>query len=215
MRIAVTGAAGYLGVNLVNLLVAEGHEVVAIDQAASAQPATDAVAWVPGDVLDETRMAELVTGCDLLFHLASRITLSGTDDAAWHLNTAGVSSVASAAMRAGVPRMVHCSSVHAFDQARCHGMLSEESPRSDRAELPVYDRSKYAGEVALRRWIDDGLDAVIVNPTGSTDIMTEVLKSTIHIPPTVTKPNGDRIAVLVARDLDFRSVYELRTASPQ
>lgn len=166
MRIAVTGAAGYLGVNLVNLLVAEGHEVVAIDRTASAEPAADAVAWVPGDVLDETRMAELLTGCDRVFHLASRITLAERDDEAWHLNTAGVSSVASAAMRAGVPRMVHCSSVHAFDQARCHGPLTEESPRADRAELPVYDRSKYAGEMALRRWIDDGLDAVIVNPTG-------------------------------------------------
>lgn len=56
-------------------------------------------------------------------------------------------------------------------------------------------------------------NSVIVNPAGSTDIMTEVLKSTIHIPPTVTKRNGDRIAVLVVRDLDFRSVYELRAAS--
>ncbi len=54
---------------------------------------------------------------------------------------------------------------------------------------------------------------VILNPTGSTDVMTEVLKSTISIAPTITKPQGDRIQVLVARDLDFRSVYELRTAA--
>jgi len=55
---------------------------------------------------------------------------------------------------------------------------------------------------------------VIYNPSTSQDVLTEVLKSTINIPPTVTKDQGNRIQVLVARDLDFRSVYELKTATP-
>jgi hypothetical protein len=51
---------------------------------------------------------------------------------------------------------------------------------------------------------------VIYNPSTTENIMTEVLKSTVNIPPTVVVPNGDRIQVLVARNLDFRPVYELR-----
>ena len=58
-----------------------------------------------------------------------------------------------------------------------------------------------------------GAGTVILNPSASQDVMTEVLKSTVAIAPTLRKNQGDRISVLVARDLDFRSVYELRTTT--
>jgi type IV secretion system protein VirB10 len=66
-------------------------------------------------------------------------------------------------------------------------------------------------QAAVQAQREDG-DTLVLNPSGSQDIMTEVLRSTVNIPPTVVKPQGDRIQVLVARDLDFRSVYELRPA---
>jgi type IV secretion system protein VirB10 len=58
-----------------------------------------------------------------------------------------------------------------------------------------------------------GGGTVIYNPSSSESIVTDVLKSTVDIAPTVTKRNGDRIQVFVARDVDFRSVYELRTVA--
>jgi type IV secretion system protein VirB10 len=51
---------------------------------------------------------------------------------------------------------------------------------------------------------------VIYDPGATQGVLTDALKGTIDIPPTVTVANGSRIQVLVARDLDFRSVYELR-----
>lgn len=52
--------------------------------------------------------------------------------------------------------------------------------------------------------------SVQINPSGASDVMTETLRSTLSIPPTINKPQGDRIEILVARDVDFRTVYELR-----
>jgi type IV secretion system protein VirB10 len=58
-----------------------------------------------------------------------------------------------------------------------------------------------------------GNGTVIYNPSPAQDVTSEVLKDTLSIAPTVTKNNGDRIQVLVARDVDFSGVYELRRAA--
>jgi len=166
MKVAVTGAAGYVGSNLLTELVAEGHEVVAVDRVRS-DIAPAEVTWVEGDVLDVDSMVNALKGAEVVYHLVAMITLKQHDELAWRVNTEGVGNVAEAAWNVGVRRFVHCSSVHSFDQHNCGGLLSETSPRAtDESGLPVYDRSKYAGELELAKWVDKGLDAVKCNPTG-------------------------------------------------
>ncbi|MBF6168446.1 NAD-dependent epimerase/dehydratase family protein [Streptomyces gardneri] len=166
MKVAVTGAAGYLGTNLLRLLIERGHQVTAIDRAIPAETATPGVTWVRGDVLDPASMRAALEGAELVYHLVAVITLAEKNDLAWRVNTEGVRVVAEAALAVGARRMVHASSIHAFNQYSCGGRIDESAPRSTDPTLPVYDRSKWAGEVELRKVIDRGLDAVLCNPTG-------------------------------------------------
>lgn len=63
----------------------------------------------------------------------------------------------------------------------------------------------------VNRSQQQGGGTVILDPSGAGDVATEILRNTLSIPPTVRIPQGERIEVLVARDLDFRSVYSLHT----
>ena len=54
---------------------------------------------------------------------------------------------------------------------------------------------------------------VVVTPQGGQQVMEDVLRGTINIPPTVNINQGTRVQVIVARDVDFRSVYELKVSA--
>jgi type IV secretion system protein VirB10 len=61
------------------------------------------------------------------------------------------------------------------------------------------------GAVQNRR----GNNTIVLNPSTSSEVATEVLRDSLRIQPTLEKAQGDRIQILVARDVDFRSVYAL------
>ncbi len=167
MRVAVTGASGHLGGVLVRRLLAADHEVDALDLVEGAALAGLGHRFRRVDVLDRSALVEAFDGIEVVFHLAAVISVAGDPTGeVWRINVGGTGNVADAALAAGVRRLVHASSVHAFDLARCEEPLDETGPRADAPDLPVYDRSKWAGERALRERVEAGLDAVIVNPTG-------------------------------------------------
>lgn len=166
--VVVTGASGHVGVNLLRELRLQGRRVTAVDQHPPADVAGDGIDWVAADVRDRAAMRRVLDGAQTVFHLAAVISVVGDRGGLVpSVNVGGVEATARAALDVGVGRFVHCSSVHAYDLEACRGSrVDEGSPRATRPGLPAYDRSKAAGEAALRRVVEDGLDAVVVNPSG-------------------------------------------------
>jgi dihydroflavonol-4-reductase len=167
VRFVVTGASGHLGANVVRMLAAAGETVRAVDVRPGAALSGLDVEWFRGDVLDPSTLDNAFAGADFVFHLAARISIAGDPDGSVRrVNVDGVRHVAEAALAAGVRRLVHCSSLHAYDVGAIQGPVRENAPRATDPGLPAYDRSKAAGEDELRRVVDRGLDAVILNPSG-------------------------------------------------
>jgi dihydroflavonol-4-reductase len=123
--------------------------------------------FVEADILDAAALKDAFAEADCVLHLAAKISIAGDPDGSVRrVNVEGVRAVAEAALAAGVRRFVHCSSLHAYDVGAVDGPIREDGLRATDARLPAYDRSKAEGEEELRRVIDRGLDAVILNPSG-------------------------------------------------
>jgi len=170
MQAVVTGASGHLGAALVRRLLEGGDRVrVVVHRQARALEGLEAEA-VPGDVLDPASLRAAFAGAEVVYHLAGVVSIrGGLGGRVWTVNVDGAAHAARAARESGVRRMVHCSSVHAFDLEAGDGPLDESAPRvvADSSRHPVYDRSKAEGERRVRAEIELGLDAVVVHPTGA------------------------------------------------
>ena len=166
MTTVVTGAGGFLGSVLVRELVARGRSVRAIIRSnAKALEELD-IEIVAADIRDSSSIDRALAGAESVFHLASAISLSGDrSGSVTATNIDGARNVAEAALKNGVKRFIHCSSIHVFD-LKDHGKTINENTIRVTTDSPVYDRTKYAGEIAVRNLIKMGLPAVVIHPTG-------------------------------------------------
>jgi len=167
MLSVVTGGYGFVGTNLVRALLERGDEVRVVDKRETDSLAGLDVEHLRVDVLDSEALERAFSGADTVFHLAAVISIVGDPTGEVHrTNVDGPRNASRAALACGVKRFVHCSSVHAFDLERCGPELAEGAPRTTMDHSPAYDRSKNQGENEVRDAIAEGLDAVIVNPSG-------------------------------------------------
>lgn len=165
VKIAVTGAGGHVGGNVVRTLLEAGHEVVALCRNDTRAIEGLKVTRVSGDVLDPPTLEPAFAGADAVIHTAGRISIEGDADGSVRaVNVDGTRNVIDAALAGGIGRLVHFSSFHAFRQAPYEEPLTEERPPVGSEGFP-YDRSKAAGEREVLAGVERGLEAVILNPT--------------------------------------------------
>lgn len=167
-RAFVTGATGFIGGNLVRMLIDEGHEVRALVRPESDRRNIDnlPVEVVTGDLSDPAPLAEQIAGSHVVFHVAAHYSLWAKDrPEIYRTNVTGTENLLAAAKRAAIPRIVYTSSVAAIGVPE-PGMLANEDTRSSLEELVSdYKKSKYLAEQAALSAAREGLDVVIVNPS--------------------------------------------------
>jgi len=127
MRIAVTGATGFIGRHLVAHLTSRGDEVVQV-----------------GRPLERKPLAAAFRGADTVVHLAGVVSTT-RDEEYVEVNVEGTRAVAEAARESGA-RLVHVSSLAAAGPAPPQAPRTEDDPP---APMTAYGRSKLGGERAI------------------------------------------------------------------
>lgn len=109
MKLAVTGATGFVGSHLIDRALAQGHDVRALTR--RDQPERSGVTWVRGALDDRASLATLCAGAEAAIHAAGVLTADAAGFEAG--NVAGTRAMLDAAVAAGVRRFVHVSSLAA------------------------------------------------------------------------------------------------------
>src|SRR5512133_357076 len=191
MTTLVTGATGLVGSHVTRLLVERGDAVRVLVRERSPRDELDGleVELAYGDVLDRASVRRAMRGVQRLFHVAGITSLRASADRVFAVNVGGTRVVLEEALRAGVARVVHTSSVAAVGPA-VRGSTADEDQvfRAGRYGLP-YVNAKHEAELEAMRLAAHGLPVVIVNPAhvfgagdrhrSSTELVRRFLSGTI------------------------------------
>ena len=194
MRVFVTGSTGFVGANLVRLLLQQGYKVRVLVRPSSCLSNIKSldVEIVQGD-LNDLHLSQSMKGCQALFHVAAHYSLWQSDKKLLYRNNVlGTRNVLACARRAGVERTVYTSSVAAIGVGK-NGIPVNETHQSPVEKLiGNYKKSKYYAEQEAIKAIKQGQDIVIVNP--STPIGEWDIKPT---------PTGEIILRFLRRQMPF------------
>jgi nucleoside-diphosphate-sugar epimerase len=156
-RVAITGAAGFIGAATARRFAAEGARVTGIDLAPLPAGLSDAgVDPARLDVTDRRALVPVLAGVDLVVHAAALVHEHGAMADFVRVNVGGTAAVLDAAATAGVARAVHLSSVVVFGYEDPSEQSEEASRRN--CGIPYIDTKSAADRLASRR------GAIVIRP---------------------------------------------------
>jgi dihydroflavonol-4-reductase len=194
MLALVTGATGFVGANLVEALGARGWRVRALRRKSSSLKALHGLAYEDalGDVTDYDALAAASRGVDAIYHVAAVATYWRSDvRQMYHVNVDGTRNVLRAAQANGVRRVVVTSSSAAIGRAPFGRALDESARFNLQPHEYHYGYTKVLAEQVVAEFVQQGVDAVIVNP------------AVIMGPRDVNLIGGSLITELAKRDVGF------------
>lgn len=164
MRIAITGASGFIGTVLIPLLSQE-HTLRLLTRKPLPENIPAGIEFVYGNLLDNDNLQELVEGADVVIHLAAMISVDDhPDEMVFQVNTSGTRMLAAAALQAGVKRFIHLSSVTAYNQKPYDEPMDESrAPAQDVQHS--YDHSKVVSQAIALEYNGNGMEVVVLAPT--------------------------------------------------
>ena len=165
----VTGATGHVGNVIVRELLARGRTAKALMRKISNNGVFEGleVEKVIGDILDLDSLIKAFRHADVVFHSAAIISIMpGRNRFIHETNVVGTQNVIKACIKCGVKRLVYISSIHAIKEPPCGVIIDESLPFGIDNPMSEYARSKAKASLEVLKSTGNGLDAVIVYPTG-------------------------------------------------
>jgi len=167
MKAMVSGATGFIGSRIINLLLDRGWQVNALVRERN-HPLLEhpSVTVFHGNLDDDHSVSSSMINCDVVFHTAALTGFWAKDPGEFYrTNVEGTRRILRSALEVGVPRVIHTSTWATIGRQATGAPATEES-RARLGDLPGHYRtSKFLAEEEVASFVAEGLDVVIVNPT--------------------------------------------------
>jgi len=218
MKILITGGNGFLGRNIFKKLLGKGHELYSFSRSDHPFYKEQGITWAQGDICNFDSIKNAISGMDVVFHTASKVSPWGRWEDFYSINVMGTKNVIKACQQEGIKKLIYTSSPSVvFGNNDLKG--ADESTPYPKKFIANYGKSKAMAEES------------ILNSHGKKDLATVALRPHLifgeedpHLIPRLLKKklfqvgNGDNMVDVIyvenAADAHILAMEKLSIASP-